>query len=138
MARNSESIDALIAAAVGDAMSRIAPRIAKFIADAAASQLEADLQVNKTSGRGRRPAGAGTRSRQRAEITKWVADRNARRVPNFVIEMVSLDTKKKIVAKYGEGATFEKGKPVPKPKADGVKAADGKKPKEAAKLVAEK
>ena len=41
----------------------------------------------------------------------------ARRVPNFVIEMTNgLDTKKKIVAKYGEDAVFEKGKPLPKPK----------------------
>ena len=27
-----------------------------------------------------------------------------------------LDTKKKIVAKFGEDAVFEKGKPLPKPK----------------------
>jgi hypothetical protein len=49
------------------------------------------------------------------EITRWVADRRARRVPNFVIEMTGgLDTKKKIVAKYGENVAFEKGKPLPK------------------------
>jgi hypothetical protein len=37
-------------------------------------------------------------------------------VPTFVIEMTGgLDTKKKIVAKFGENATFEKGKPPPKP-----------------------
>jgi hypothetical protein len=36
-------------------------------------------------------------------------------VPTFVIEMTGgLDTKKKIVAKFGDGATFEKGKPLPK------------------------
>jgi len=47
-----------------------------------------------------------------------VADRNARRVPNFVIEMTGgLDTKKEIVAKYGENVAFEKGKSAPKPKA---------------------
>jgi hypothetical protein len=48
-------------------------------------------------------------------MTRWVADRRARRVPTFVIEMTGgLDTKK-IVARYGENATFEKGKPLPKP-----------------------
>ena len=49
-------------------------------------------------------------------MTKWVANRRARRVPTFVIEMTGgLDTKKKIVAKYGEDVVFEKGKPLPKP-----------------------
>ena len=58
------------------------------------------------------------RRRKRTEITRWVADRNARRVPNFVIEMTGgLDTKKEIVAKYGENVAFEKGKSAPKPKA---------------------
>jgi hypothetical protein len=38
-------------------------------------------------------------------------------VPTFVIELTAgLDTKKKIVAKYGDGAVFEKGKPAPKTK----------------------
>jgi hypothetical protein len=54
-------------------------------------------------------------------MTRWVADNRARRVPNFVIEMTGgLDTKKKIVARYGENVAFEKGKPVP-PLADGAK-----------------
>jgi hypothetical protein len=136
MPRNPESIDALLASAVGDAISKVAPRIAKVIADAAASQLEARLQV-KASRHGRRVAGVGTRARTRTDITKWLADRNARRVPNFVIEMTGgLDTKKRIVARYGDGASFEKGKPLPKPRADST---DGKKaPKEAAKVVAAK
>jgi hypothetical protein len=38
-------------------------------------------------------------------------------VPTFVIEATGLDTKKKIVAKFGEDAVFEKGKPVPVTKA---------------------
>lgn len=48
-----------------------------------------------------------------AEPTLWLADKNARRVPNFVITQTGLDTKKKIVAKYGEDARFELGKPLP-------------------------
>ena len=139
MPRTDHSIDALLASAVGDAIAKVAPRIAKVIAESAATRLEAHLQI-KTSGRGRRAAAAETRSRTRAEITKWVADRNARRVPNFVIELTGgLDTKKKIVARFGEGVVFEKGKPLPKPKGDSVKVGNGKKPpKEAAKAVVAK
>jgi hypothetical protein len=49
-------------------------------------------------------------------MTRWIADRRARRVPTFVIEMTGgLDTKKKIVARFGENAVFEKGKPLPRP-----------------------
>jgi hypothetical protein len=51
--------------------------------------------------------------RRAGEITRWVADNRARRVPNFVIEATGLDTKKKIVAKYGANAAFAKGKPLP-------------------------
>src|SRR3990172_7300921 len=61
-------------------------------------------------GRARRPS-------RRSEITRWIADRRARRVPKFVIEMTGgLDTKKKIVAKYGEDVVFERGKPLPRTK----------------------
>jgi hypothetical protein len=38
-------------------------------------------------------------------------------VPTFVIEATGLDTKKKIVAKFGAGAAFERGKPVPRTRA---------------------
>ncbi|MGC3998458.1 MAG: hypothetical protein QM767_13720 [Anaeromyxobacter sp.] len=69
----------------------------------------------KAPGRRARPAGGGRRS-ARAELTRWAADRRARRVPTFVIELTGLDTKKAIVARYGDGATFEKGKPAPKAK----------------------
>ena len=48
-------------------------------------------------------------------MTRWVADNRARRVPKFVIEATGLDTKKKIVARFGEDAAFEKGKALPKP-----------------------
>lgn len=48
-----------------------------------------------------------------APLERWVADRAARRVPRFVTEMTGLDVKASIVAKYGEGAVFEIGKPPP-------------------------
>jgi len=44
----------------------------------------------------------------------WIADSKARRVPTFVIQMTGgLDTKAKVVERFGEGARFEKGKPPP-------------------------
>jgi hypothetical protein len=46
-------------------------------------------------------------------MTRCLANARACRVPNFVKEMTGLDRKKKIVAKYGENAAFEKGKPAP-------------------------
>jgi hypothetical protein len=46
-------------------------------------------------------------------MVKWVADNRARRVPTFVIEQTGLATKKEIVAKFGPGVVFEKGKPLP-------------------------
>lgn len=52
----------------------------------------------------------------RKQLTRWVADRRARRVPNFVIEMTGLDTKK-IVTKYGANVAFELGKSAPPPSA---------------------
>ena len=63
-------------------------------------------------GPGRMP-GTKARRPQRSAITRWVPDRRARRVPTFVIEATGLDTKKKIVTRYGENAVFQKGKPVP-------------------------
>ena len=115
MARGAAvSIDDVILTAVQEVVARASKPIASAIAQMAAAELEKQLAV--TDGRPRKYSRA--RPRQRTEITKWVADRRARRVPTFVIEMTGgLDTKKKIVAKYGPGAAFEKGKPAPKPRA---------------------
>ena len=107
------SIDAVLQTTVQEVVARASRPIANAIAQMAAAELEKQLAV--ANGRPRRYS--RSRPRQRAEITKWVADRRARRVPTFVIEMTGgLDTKKKIVAKYGPDAAFEKGKPLPKPK----------------------
>ncbi len=136
MARTAaaSTIDDVVRRTLAAAMTRIAPKIAKSIADAAASQIEHEL-MGAVSRRTRSRRGA--RPRQRVEIHRWVADRRARRVPTFVIEMTGgLDTKKKIVAKYGE-ATFEKGKPLP-PVLGQEKQASGAKvtaTKSAAKIV---
>ena len=108
------SIDAVLQTTVQEVVARASRPIANAIAQMAAAELEKQLAVS--NGRPRRYG--RSRPRQRTEITKWVADRRARRVPTFVIEMTGgLDTKKKIVAKYGPNASFEKGKPAPKPKA---------------------
>lgn len=57
----------------------------------------------------------------RGEITRWVADARARKVPTFVIEQTGIRTKAGIIAKYGERAAFEKGKPCPRDR-DGLQS----------------
>jgi hypothetical protein len=109
----STSLDALIRDAAADVVARITPALAKQFSELVRDGVSREL----ANGARLRGAGAAPRRARRGDITKWVADNRARRVPNFVIEATGLDTKKKIVAKYGPGAAFEKGKPAPKPKA---------------------
>jgi hypothetical protein len=108
------SIDEVVQRAVQDVVAHAAGSIATAIAERAAAELEEQLSVatKRGGGAGRGPARrAAVRRPPRGEITKWVADRGARRVPTFVIELTGgLDTKKKIVAKFGENVVFEKGK----------------------------
>ncbi len=111
------SIDEVVQRAVQDVIARAAGSIATAIAEMAAAELGEQLSVATKRGGGRAPSSrrAASRRRPRGEITKWVADNHARRVPTFVIELTGgLDTKKKIVAKFGEDAVFEKGRPLPK------------------------
>jgi hypothetical protein len=108
------SIDDLVRDALDGVVKRASVAIARTLAQLTAERLEAELQnevARAGRGRGRRGRGA------RGELSRWAADRRARRVPNFVIDMTGLKTKKQIVAKYGDGVVFEKGKAAPKPKA---------------------
>jgi DNA invertase Pin-like site-specific DNA recombinase len=116
MARSaSSSIDDVVRSAMEKVMKRVSAQIARAMAEMAASQV--DREISQALSRGRRGGRAGRPARRAGEISRWSADRRARRVPKFVIEMTNgLDTKKKIVAKFGEGATFEKGKPLPRAK----------------------
>jgi hypothetical protein len=109
------SIDEIVRDAIAPAVARASQAIARLIADLAAAELERGLtkRVKQSGPRVR----ASAWRRPPVEMTRWVADRRARRVPTFVIETTGLDTKKKIVAKFGENATFEKGKPAPAAKA---------------------
>ena len=109
------SIDDIVKNAMEGVVKRTSLAIARAIAAMVAERLEAELRKNVgAAGRGRGVKARTTRPR--AELTRWVADRRARRVPNFVIEQTGLKTKKAIVAKFGENAAFEKGKPAPKAK----------------------
>ncbi len=106
-----QSIEELLKNAIASAIRNVVPAIQRQVAEIAAAELERGLAVTGT----RRAARAAGRPRRRpADMTKWVADKSARRVPKFVIEATGLDTKKKIVAKFGEDAVFEKGKALPK------------------------
>jgi hypothetical protein len=108
------SIDALVRDAVDGVVKRASVAIARTLAQMTAERLEAELQEGLARrSRGRRSGGRAAR----APLTRWAADRRARRVPNFVIATTGLKTKKQIVAKYGEGVVFEKGKPAPRAKA---------------------
>ena len=113
MARSARSsIDDVVKGAVREAIAQGSTHIVRVIAKMAADELERQLSLEVRGGRRHRTLRS---SRTRANLTKWIADRRARRVPNFVIEATGLDTKKKIVARFGANATFEKGKPAPKP-----------------------
>ncbi len=98
------SIDAIIRDTADQVVTRVSAAIARHVGDLVQAGIRRELGRNPVA---RRPA-------RRGEITRWVADNRARRVPTFVIEATGLDTKKKIVAKFGANAAFEKGKPPPK------------------------
>ena len=111
------SLDSIIQTSVQGVVARASQIIARLVAQKVAEGVEKQLSVASRGSR-RKPARRGARRRRPGEITKWVADKRARRVPTFVIEMTGgLDTKKRIVAKFGENVVFEKGKPLPKLKA---------------------
>ena len=107
MARSTDSIEDIINATVERVTSRILAAIERALAEAAGGRATAERPE------ARRPAAGRRRRSRQQDLTRWVADKRARRVPNFVIEATGLDTKKKIVARFGESATFEKGKPLP-------------------------
>ncbi len=106
---SNQSITEIIDAAVTRAIAGVSARIQRELEAAAVeARRAAAAPRGGRSGRRRRP-----RVRPQ-DLTKWVAGRQARRVPKFVIEMTGgLDTKKAIVARYGGGAVFQKGKPLP-------------------------
>lgn len=110
--RTVSSIDAVVQDAMQDVVARASVSIARAVAELAAERLTAALEAGVPATGGRRPARRG--AAPRGEITRWAADRRARRVPNFVIDLTGLKTKKQIVQKYGNGAVFEKGKPAPR------------------------
>ena len=110
----ARTVDEVIRAAIEGVVTRASAAIARAVAEMTAQRLDQELRRSAGSARGGRGRKAGGRGRPRGEITRWAADRRARRVPNFVIEMTGLKTKKQIVAKDGEGVVFEKGKPSPK------------------------
>jgi hypothetical protein len=115
MSRSKQTVTEIINDTVASVVARIVPTFERRLAALVAEKMKENLAA---PARRRSQGGARRRRVRPQEMTKWVADRRARRVPKFVIEVTGgLDTKKKIVAKYGPGVVFEKGKPLPKAKA---------------------
>jgi hypothetical protein len=113
----STSLDDIIREAVTPVVERAAAAIARAVAELTAERVSREAVAAKGKGKRGRSGRVVSRPRRRnVEMTEWTADRRARRVPTFVIEATGLDTKKKIVAKFGEGVTFHKGRPLPAPK----------------------
>lgn len=106
------SLDNTVRLAVDAVVVRASSVIVRAIAKMVAEQLERELTKTVPTRRGSAKRGPARSSR--VALSQWVADRRARRVPTFVIDMTGLDTKKKIVARFGANAAFEKGKPLPK------------------------
>jgi hypothetical protein len=110
-----ERIETILSKGAADMARQIADVFAATIKEAVSGG-DRGVEREPVAGKGARgsPTRKSTRRGMRkAEITKWVPDSRARRVPKFVIEMTGLDTKKKILEKFGE-VTFELGKPLPK------------------------
>jgi hypothetical protein len=113
----NQSIADAINESVQSMVARVLPSLQRAFNAAVEARVRAALPGRKKRVRGRA-------ARPPPGITSWVADNRARRVPNFVIEATGLDTKKRIVAKYGQNAAFSKGKPLPPVKLDHPKPGD--------------
>jgi len=107
------SIDSIIRSTIAETMKVASAAIAQVVSEMAVEQLGRELESAVGAATSRSAPGRGHRKRSRGEMVKWVADNRARRVPTFVIEQTGLATKKEIVAKFGPGVVFEKGKPLP-------------------------
>ena len=107
-----------VTASISSALDNITSALTKTILGQLEEEFAARIQ---TMHRAKAPAKASAKkedahvSSYKPTIARWVPDIHARRVPTFVIEMTGLDTKKAIVARYGDSAVFELGKPAPKP-----------------------
>jgi hypothetical protein len=109
--RRDAALDQILRDSAEEVVARVAPVLTRLLGEMLDRQMQRDAKAGRLVRSRGRP-----RRRRGAEMTRWVADRRARRVPKFVIEATGLDTKKKIVAKFGEGASFERGKPLPRAK----------------------
>jgi hypothetical protein len=123
--QSSRSLQAIINSAVDKSLSRVLTTLQRAVSEAQGASRGAVAAARRPGPKRRRGA--------RREMSRWVADNRARRVPTFVIELTGLDTKKKIVARYGANAAFAKGKPAPSPRA--TTAAVATAPKEAARVA---
>jgi hypothetical protein len=115
MRRSTSAVE--IGDIIKEVVAVVVTRTSRAINEAISAAVQQQLHVQMKGSRPEKPVRRRRslrRSRSaRRELTRWVADRRARRVPTFVIEATGLAIKKQIVEKYGAIAVFEKGKPTP-------------------------
>jgi hypothetical protein len=106
---------------VRDLARLVAPPIARRITALGTGMIGLAMQESSTShlAPGTAPVATTTKRRSRKRRAKgsdsvWVADSSARRVPTWVIKATEgLETKAKIVDRFGPDARFEVGKALP-------------------------
>lgn len=62
-----------------------------------------------------KPSAAKARKRNRAAatVTSWTANREAKRVPNFVLEATGCKNKEEVLKRFGKDASFVQGADLP-------------------------
>jgi len=120
---SSSSISEIIEEAVQRVVGRASKALHQAVRQAAKERerREGDRSSRRSELHRKTP---GRIHRRPEEMTRWVADNAARRVPKFVIEATGLDTKKKIVARFGPNVAFEKDKPLPPASPSGLSGSE--------------
>jgi hypothetical protein len=132
----AQTSDDELHAKVEELAREFAARVTRLVAQSIADEVETALSRHRGRAGERAEAGAARppapkRAPRReagaprpGAVERWVPDRRARRVPNFVVEATGLRTKKEIVDRFGEHAIFEKGRPAPPPLRAGAPASE--------------
>jgi len=109
MIKEIRDLSRLVEPPIGRRITALGVQMATF----ALSQDSSGARIEPAAGTPGKPKG---RRRRRGSQSVWVADSKARRVPTWVVKSTDgLDTKAKVIDRFGPGARFELGKPLPAP-----------------------